>query len=241
MQLGPHKGHAGYRRRSPPVTCSHICQQRLCWASAQLQHRPAPAAVWAPLQPVQRPVAVPACLPASAWSAAAAAVVVPVPVCRRAARATATAQAGPRAAPAAAAAGPASQRTASVSLHAASSRAARSRAASATASAGQRPVRCAAAATVAAPTQYKKAKLAQDYAAVASDADVLRRPLKDQLTPQDVKNVFDYPRDVREWCAQILLLLLGPTAAQTACGGCRCYQLALHAEPLCCACPRTQP
>ena len=53
---------------------------------------------------------------------------------------------------------------------------------------------------LAAPTQYKKTKLAQDYAAVASDAAVLKRPLKDVLTAADVKSVFDYPRDVREWC-----------------------------------------
>ena len=61
-----------------------------------------------------------------------------------------------------------------------------------------RLVRCAAA-TVAAPTPFKKAKLNQDYAAVASDVDVLKRPLKDELTPAEVTSVFGYSRDLRDW------------------------------------------
>jgi hypothetical protein len=42
--------------------------------------------------------------------------------------------------------------------------------------------------------------LRADYAATAADSCVLRRPLKDELTPEEVKNVFDYPRNLHEKC-----------------------------------------
>ena len=40
--------------------------------------------------------------------------------------------------------------------------------------------------------------LRADYAATACDSSVLRRPLKEELQPQDVKNVFDFPRNLQE-------------------------------------------
>ncbi|CAL8463887.1 g3422 [Coccomyxa elongata] len=40
--------------------------------------------------------------------------------------------------------------------------------------------------------------LRADYAATASDSSVLQRPLKDELTPEEVRNVFDYPRNLPE-------------------------------------------
>lgn len=40
--------------------------------------------------------------------------------------------------------------------------------------------------------------LRADYAATASDSSVLRRPLKEELRPGDVKNVFDFPRNLLE-------------------------------------------
>ena len=43
--------------------------------------------------------------------------------------------------------------------------------------------------------------LRADYAAAASDSGVLQRPLKEELTAEDVKNVFDYPRNLHEKCA----------------------------------------
>ena len=67
-------------------------------------------------------------------------------------------------------------------------------------------LRCAAIAVAAPPPQssYKKAKIHQDYAAVDSDSAVLKRPLKDVLAAEDVKNVFGYPRDLRDWYASCL-------------------------------------
>ena len=43
--------------------------------------------------------------------------------------------------------------------------------------------------------------LRADYAATAADSCVLRRPLKEELSPEEVKNVFDYPRNLHEKCA----------------------------------------
>lgn len=64
-------------------------------------------------------------------------------------------------------------------------------------------LRCTATAVAAPPptSSYKKAKIHQDYAAVDSDSAVLKRPLKDVLTAEEVKDVFGYPRDLRDWCA----------------------------------------
>ena len=45
---------------------------------------------------------------------------------------------------------------------------------------------------------YAEAKLQQDYAATASDAGVLQRPLKEELKPAEVKKVFGYPRNLRD-------------------------------------------
>jgi hypothetical protein len=42
--------------------------------------------------------------------------------------------------------------------------------------------------------------LRADYAATASDSSVLQRPLKEELSPEDVRNVFDYPRNLHEKC-----------------------------------------
>ena len=47
-------------------------------------------------------------------------------------------------------------------------------------------------------TSFNEAKLQQDYAATASDAGVLQRPLKEELRPADVRRVFGFPRDLRE-------------------------------------------
>ena len=57
-------------------------------------------------------------------------------------------------------------------------------------------LRCTATAVAAPPptSSYKKAKIHQDYAAVDSDSAVLKRPLKDVLTAEEVKDVFGYPR-----------------------------------------------
>ena len=41
-------------------------------------------------------------------------------------------------------------------------------------------------------------QLRADYAATACDSSVLRRPLKEELQPEDVKNVFDFPRNLHE-------------------------------------------
>ena len=75
---------------------------------------------------------------------------------------------------------------------------------------------CTATAVAAPPSAspYKKAKLNQDYAAVESDSAVLKRPLKDNLTAEEVKNVFGYSRDLREWC------LLLPTGSAQSDGIC---------------------
>ena len=43
--------------------------------------------------------------------------------------------------------------------------------------------------------------LRADYAATASDSSILQRPLKEELTPEEVRNVFDYPRNLGEKCA----------------------------------------
>ncbi|CAL5222918.1 g5351 [Coccomyxa viridis] len=40
--------------------------------------------------------------------------------------------------------------------------------------------------------------LRADYAATACDSSVLRRPLKEELQPADVRNVFDFPRNLQE-------------------------------------------
>ena len=40
--------------------------------------------------------------------------------------------------------------------------------------------------------------LRADYAATAADSSVLRRPLKEELSPEEVQNVFDYPRNLHE-------------------------------------------
>lgn len=46
--------------------------------------------------------------------------------------------------------------------------------------------------------------LRADYAATASDSSVLQRPLKEELLPEEVHNVFDYPRNLNEKCAAAL-------------------------------------
>jgi hypothetical protein len=40
-----------------------------------------------------------------------------------------------------------------------------------------------------------------DYASSASDSNVLRLPIKQELTPKDVVDVFDYARNLRQKCA----------------------------------------
>lgn len=40
-----------------------------------------------------------------------------------------------------------------------------------------------------------------DYASSASDSNVLRLPIKQELTPKDVIDVFDYARNLRQKCA----------------------------------------
>ena len=47
-------------------------------------------------------------------------------------------------------------------------------------------------------SSFNETKLHQDYAATASDAGVLKRPLKEELKPHEVKNVFGFPRSLRE-------------------------------------------
>ena len=47
-------------------------------------------------------------------------------------------------------------------------------------------------------TTFHEAKLQQDYAATASDTGVLQRPLKEELTHEDVLRVFGFPRNLRE-------------------------------------------
>ncbi|KAK9813845.1 hypothetical protein WJX73_001529 [Symbiochloris irregularis] len=47
-------------------------------------------------------------------------------------------------------------------------------------------------------TDFHQTKLQQDYAATASDAHVLQRPIKEQLQAHEVKNVFGFPRDLRD-------------------------------------------
>lgn len=40
-----------------------------------------------------------------------------------------------------------------------------------------------------------------DYTATASDSRVLQRPLREELRPREITNVFDHPRNLRERCA----------------------------------------
>ena len=37
-----------------------------------------------------------------------------------------------------------------------------------------------------------------DYVASATDSDVLQRPIKEELKPHEVKNVFGYPRNLKQ-------------------------------------------
>lgn len=50
-------------------------------------------------------------------------------------------------------------------------------------------------------SEFNLTKLHQDYAATASDAGVLQRPLKEELRPGDVRKVFGFPRNLRDRCA----------------------------------------
>lgn len=49
--------------------------------------------------------------------------------------------------------------------------------------------------------------LRADYAASASDSSVLQRPLKEELLPEDVRNVFDYPRNLKDKCVTVIHIL----------------------------------
>lgn len=69
--------------------------------------------------------------------------------------------------------------------------------------------------------------LRADYAATAADSCVLRRPLKDELTPEEVSNVFDYPRNLHEKCAALGLL-----SCDLACGPGRRSKPCMHAHAL---------
>lgn len=42
------------------------------------------------------------------------------------------------------------------------------------------------------------APLHADYAAKAGDSAVLQRPLKSELLPEEIHNVFGYPRNLKE-------------------------------------------
>ena len=57
-----------------------------------------------------------------------------------------------------------------------------------------------------------------DYAATASDSRVLQRPLREELRPREILNVFDHPRNLRERHAPRLgsrSLLARPAACHT--------------------------
>ena len=57
-----------------------------------------------------------------------------------------------------------------------------------------------------------------DYAPSPTDDSILQMPLKQELMPEDMTNVFGYPRDLRRRCA----LTSGPDMCPTSHGSILC-------------------
>jgi hypothetical protein len=53
-------------------------------------------------------------------------------------------------------------------------------------------------ATQAGPQEAAPSTARADYAAKAGDSAVLQRPLKSELLPDEIHNVFGYPRNLKE-------------------------------------------
>lgn len=57
-----------------------------------------------------------------------------------------------------------------------------------------------------------------DYVATASDDGVLKLPARTELDPEEIKDVFSFPRCVCAWCCGQLMLLLVLLDACVLCG-----------------------